>query len=146
MLEIQGKDEPIERIKYNGVTYAVLVRAKLPRTGYNFVSQDEDSLQVGVNHYKSGQLARPHFHLPAERALKDTLEMLHIDSGACLLSLYNDAKVRVYETRMESGDTVVLLAGGHALQMLDDTRIVEVKQGPYLGPARDKVFFEEEKG
>lgn len=144
MLEITGRGETIERISYNGERFAIIIRAKLPRSGYNFVSEAGDSLQVGVNHYAGGKVARPHFHLPADRALKDTLEMLHIDSGRCNLLLYNDRKLRIYCTEMNSGDTVVLLAGGHALEMLQDTRIVEVKQGPYLGAERDKVFFEEE--
>ena len=44
------------------------------------------------------------------------------------------------------GDTVVLLRGGHALMIMDRTRIVEVKQGPYMGPQKDKVFFDVEGG
>ena len=91
-------------------------------------------------------MAKPHFHLPLERALTDTLELLHIDSGQCQLDLFNLDKQPIYRTTLENGDTVVLLRGGHALIMTDRTRIVEVKQGPYLGPAKDKVFFDIEGG
>jgi hypothetical protein len=34
------------------------------------------------------------------------------------------------------------MKGGHGFKVLEPTRIIEVKQGPYLGESRDKVFFE----
>ncbi len=134
--------EPIERIGKNGELYAVIVRASLPQSGFNFVSRPEDSLQLGVNHYTKGTLVKPHIHLPLERMLTNTLEILHIDSGASTLVLFDDTRQKFYETELNSGDTVVLLRGGHALKILDQTRIIEVKQGPYLGPDKDKVVFE----
>ena len=35
---------------------------------------------------------------------------------------------------------ITLLAGGHGLEILEQTKIVEVKQGPY-DPDNDKVLF-----
>jgi hypothetical protein len=43
-------------------------------------------------------------------------------------------------TQLSPGDVMVLLAGGHALRMLEDTVLVEVKQGPYLG-VEEKVRY-----
>ena len=134
-------DSPIEYVKKGDEVYAILVRTSLPREGFNFVSRDDDSLQLGVNHYKKGVRIKPHMHLPVERLLSNTLEVLHIDYGATSLEIFDENKERFYVTTLNAGDTVLLIRGGHALTIADDTRIVEVKQGPYLGAAKDKVTF-----
>ena len=136
------KPEHIQRVVCGGDIYAVIIRNTLPHKGYNFVSENTDSMQVGVNHYDSGATIRAHFHLPVERALSDTLEVLHFDSGVCLMALYDENQNKFFETQVGDGDTVVLMKGGHSFKVLEPTRIIEVKQGPYLGQARDKVFFE----
>ena len=127
----------VEYIEKDGELYAILIRENLPKEGYNFVSRDEHGLQVGVNHYKAGSVAVPHVHIDCERKINTTNEVLHIDSGKCVLVLYTDSRLRFYETTLWSGDTIVLLKGGHGIKFLEETRIVEVKQGPYLalGPA-----------
>lgn len=131
----------IEYIKKGDDVYAILVRAALPQEGFNFVSRNDDSLQLGVNHYKAGARIKPHMHLPVERMLGNTLEVLHIDSGATSLEIFDEDKQKFYTTQLGAGDTVLLIRGGHALTIAADTRIVEVKQGPYLGPEKDKVTF-----
>jgi hypothetical protein len=137
MQEGQG----IERIWSAGRLRAIIVRASLPRAGMNFVSRDEDELQLGVNHYAAGAKVRGHEHPPLARALERTLEVLHIDGGACRLWLYDDARQPIHETRLVAGDTVMFLEGGHSLEFDEATRIIEVKQGPYLGAAKDKVLY-----
>ena len=39
---------------------------------------------------------------------------------------------------LNSGDTVLLLTGGHGFNLLEDSKIIEVKQGPYGGVDEDK--------
>ena len=39
------------------------------------------------------------------------------------------------------GDVVLLAYGGHGLEMLEDSEMIEVKQGPYAGEM-DKIRFE----
>ena len=36
---------------------------------------------------------------------------------------------------------ILLASGGHGLEMLEDTEILEIKQGPYAGDA-DKTRFQ----
>jgi hypothetical protein len=37
------------------------------------------------------------------------------------------------------GDLLMLLRGGHGYEILEDgTQVLEVKNGPYLGPERDR--------
>jgi hypothetical protein len=39
---------------------------------------------------------------------------------------------------MNMGDTILLIAGGHGFDILEDSKIIEVKQGPYEGAEQDK--------
>ena len=42
---------------------------------------------------------------------------------------------------LEAGDVVLLLDGGHSFDIIDDARMIEIKQGPYVGEA-DKLRYE----
>jgi hypothetical protein len=135
----QSTGEPIERVRWRGEVYALIVRAHLPRQGYNFVTDAKDELQLGVNHYAASTRIKPHYHLPLARQIAGTLEILHIDDGDTTLSLHDpEDGTRFYTTRLVAGDTVLLIRGGHGLEIHQPTRIIEVKQGPYLGPDKDK--------
>ena len=43
---------------------------------------------------------------------------------------------------MVSGDVILLCGGGHSFEMLEDTAMIEVKQGPFTGD-QDKTRFDE---
>jgi hypothetical protein len=133
------RGEPIERVRWRDEVYALIVRAHLPRHGYNFVTDPKDELQLGVNHYAASSRIAPHVHPPLARQLSGTFEMLHIDDGEATLSLFDpDDGARFYSTRLVGGDTVLLLRGGHGLEIHQSTKIIEIKQGPYLGADKDK--------
>ena len=42
---------------------------------------------------------------------------------------------------LDDGDILVILAGGHGFKMLDKTKFVEIKQGPYQVPEDDKKYI-----
>jgi len=42
---------------------------------------------------------------------------------------------------LESGDVILLAAGGHGFEVLEEIEMIEVKQGPYAGEL-DKQRFD----
>ncbi len=46
---------------------------------------------------------------------------------------------------MSTGDILVLVSGGHGFRMLEDTVLMEVKQGPYTG-LKEKERFDYDPG
>jgi len=54
--------------------------------------------------------------------------------------MYGDDKALVASRELGAGDLVVSLAGGHGFRMLEDTVLLEVKQGPYGGLAEKERF------
>jgi hypothetical protein len=43
---------------------------------------------------------------------------------------------------LNSGDTILLASGGHGFEMLEDTEMLEIKQGPYSGVTNDKTHIQ----
>ena len=42
---------------------------------------------------------------------------------------------------LHEGDLVLLSEGGHGIEVIEEARIIEVKQGPFVG-GKDKTRFE----
>jgi hypothetical protein len=121
---------------------AIVVRADASSEDkYNFLTPHSEPLQLGMNFYKAGEVIKNHAHLPREIRVGRVQEMIVIGHGRTRLKLYDDERQQIAETELSQGDIVLLTGGGHGFEILEDTKIVEVKQGPYDGHARDKVLF-----
>ena len=129
-----------ELIKDGDLTLAMIARAGDFKAGLNFYSQDQDFIQVGTWHYQKGQIFKAHNHLLAARYVNRTQEVIYLKSGSLRADFYgenNDQLIKSVE--VNAGDFIICLAGGHGYEILaDNTQVLEVKNGPYLGTAKDK--------
>jgi mannose-6-phosphate isomerase-like protein (cupin superfamily) len=75
------------------------------------------------------------------REVTITQEVLLIKSGKVRVDFYDDDKNYLESTIVAKGDVILLAGGGHGFEMLEESEIIEVKQGPYAGE-KDKVRFE----
>jgi quercetin dioxygenase-like cupin family protein len=130
----------IETISSDGVVLAYLARAGGPPTRTTFLTPDECNLQVGrVVYPAGGQIAR-HMHLPVERHLVGTTEVLMVERGRCEVDVYAEDRSVVATRELRAGDILIALGGGHSFRLLEDTVLLEIKQGPYY-PGVDKERF-----
>jgi hypothetical protein len=119
---------------------AILVRATAASTEkYNFLTDSEAPFQLGMNFYRAGDTIPAHFHLTRDIQLNQIQEVIVIGHGKTRLALYGRSKQKLAETVLAQGDIVLLASGGHGFEILEDTKIVEVKQGPYDGKVKDKI-------
>jgi mannose-6-phosphate isomerase-like protein (cupin superfamily) len=91
-------------------------------------------------HRPAGYIIEPHLHLPAPREVSYTKEVLFVRSGRLRADFYDEQRNYLESVLLGAGDVVLLSRGGHGFEMLENSEIVEVKQGPYVGE-RDKVRF-----
>lgn len=119
---------------------AVIVRADYSTVvpGTEFCTEPENPLQVGVISRKGGSNVEPHKHKNQYREINVTHEVLFIRRGIVFITIYDHANREVTRVTLGDGD-VILLMSGHSLEFVDDSEIVEVKQGPYTG--QDKQFI-----
>ena len=130
----------VTEIKENEIVLAKHVPAELAWAGgLNFFSADEEYVQVGTWGYDSGKELLAHSHNEVSREVLWTQEVLYIRKGKILAEVYNTSDEKVAEFEATEGDVVILLHGGHGYHILeDDTQVLEIKNGPYVGANADR--------
>lgn len=133
----------MEEIKSNdGKTIAVFVKGDFEKDGVNFVSKKDFPLQLGFSSYKKGEKIKAHLHIEKEIKISKLQEVVHIESGRAVVDLYDLNGKKFKSVELSADDTIFFVDGGHGFEMLEDTKIIEVKQGPYFGKDKDKRLIE----
>lgn len=120
---------------------AIIIRESFDEPGISFMTPDDYSQQLAYMHHPSGHEITPHFHNKVIREVHYTQEVLVIKQGRLKVDFY-DLECNYIESRiLEAGDIILLCAGGHGFEVLEETKMVEIKQGPYVGE-KDKTRFQ----
>jgi hypothetical protein len=128
-----------ERIADGNKTLAMVIRAKDWEAGLHFVSSEEDYQQVGLWGYDRGKNLSPHIHLSVPREVTRTQEVVFVKEGRIRADIYTEQEEFVTSVELCEGDTIILLHGGHGYEILEDnTKVLEVKNGPYVGAEQDR--------
>ena len=109
------------------------------KPGLDFLTPNETYIQAGTWWYEKGKALKAHVHIANERIVPFTQEVIIIIHGKLRVDLF-DADQRVFHQEvLQSGDIGILLEVGHGYETLDeDTKVLEVKNGPFLSVERDK--------
>ncbi|MCI0447026.1 hypothetical protein L0244_23140 [bacterium] len=132
--------EFIEEVFSDGKLLAFVIRNELSPNATTFVTPSDLNLQLGFVVYPNGGQVLRHMHLPIERTIYSTTEIVHVKKGRCIMDIYDDQRILVTSVDLKIGDTVLMIGGGHGFRMLEDTVLLEIKQGPYSG-IQEKVRF-----
>ena len=123
----------IEQITWKGKPLAYISRAETNPKQTSFLTPSDLNLQMGFVVYPAGGEITRHIHLPLERHVVGTAEVLVVKKGRCEVDIYGDDEGLVASRELRAGDVLLLLGGGHGFRMLEDTVFLEIKQGPYTG-------------
>jgi hypothetical protein len=130
----------IQRICWENVCLAYIIRRELSPAETTFITPPDCNPQVGFVVYPAGGEIPPHAHAPLERRIVGTPEVLVLREGRCEIDIFNDERQPVTTVELRKGDVMLMVAGGHAFRMLEDTVFLEVKQGPYAGDSEKERF------
>lgn len=131
----------IEKISHNEILLSVIVRREFEKDGIEFFTPDTFSQQIGYMKRPVNYVIPPHTHNPVQREVHFTQEVLLVKSGRIRVDFYDDHQNYLESRILLTGDVVLLAYGGHGFEMLEESEIIEVKQGPYAGEL-DKVRFD----
>ena len=131
----------VEKIEHEGKVLALVLRANYVSEGVNFITPNDNSLQVGVLKHINGAQIKPHVHRSLPKIIKEVQEVLHIEYGEVEAGFYDGEGEKIKSITLKSGDTILLVSGGHGFDVLKDCKIIEVKQGPYYGVEEDKQLL-----
>lgn len=131
----------IQKIAIGEKTLAIIIPTAYSADGIRFFTPGGFSQQLGYMKRPEGYAIPPHRHNLIPREVVLTQEVLFIKSGKVRVDFYDDDQTYLHSTIVGTGDVILLSAGGHGFEMLEESEIIEVKQGPYCGE-EDKVRFE----
>jgi len=107
--------------------------------GLNFFSRDEDFIQVGIWGYGVGKQLQAHIHSEVKREVLWTQEVLFVRNGKLRAHIFDTSEKKVAELLVKAADVIILLRGGHGYDILEEgTQVLEIKNGPYVGPELDR--------
>ena len=119
---------------------AIIVYAKYQNEGIEFFTPNNFSQQLACISRPQGHHIQAHVHKPVSRNVKYTQETLFIKKGRVKINFYDEDKKYLDTRELTAGDVILLVSGGHDFMMLENTEMIEVKQGPYAGNG-DKERF-----
>lgn len=131
----------IEKVFFKQTLLSIIIRSNFCGEGIEFFTPETFSQQVGYMKRPQNYVIPPHTHNKISRDVCLTQEVLFMKQGCARVDFYDTDQNYMESTIIRTGDVILLAAGGHGLQMLEESEIIEVKQGPYLGE-NDKVQFE----
>jgi len=131
----------LQIISKQGITFAFIVRATFNKKGVHFFTPSDFSQQLAYMHHPQGKLIEPHVHNLVRREVHYTQEVLFIRKGKLRVDFFDEEQKYLESHILNTGDVILLAAGGHGFEVLEETEMIEVKQGPYVGE-NDKTRFE----
>ena len=130
----------VTRIENKGKLISIIIKNSYSKEGISFFTPDEYSQQLAYMHHPAGKAILPHFHNPVPREVVYTQEILIIKRGKLRADFYDDQQNYLESHILESGDLILLASGGHGFEVLEEIEMIEVKQGPYVGPEEKTRF------
>lgn len=136
----EDADGPIERITWGETCLAYIIRASFLPDKTTFLTPPSYNQQVGYIVYPAGGEIQRHEHRPLVRDIVGTSEVLVVRRGNCEIDIYSDDRQLVATRELHRGDVMLMVGGGHGFRMLEDTILLEIKQGPYTGEEEKEKF------
>jgi hypothetical protein len=130
----------IEYKNFNNLRLAIIIRNDYYKEGIEFFTNEYDSQQLGYMSRQKDYSILPHCHNIVPREVHLTQEVLYIKKGKVRVDFYDKEKQYAFSSILNQGDVILLADGGHGFKMIEDSEIIEIKQGPYCGE-EDKVRF-----
>jgi mannose-6-phosphate isomerase-like protein (cupin superfamily) len=134
----------LKEIRHEDNIIAIIIRSTYKNDGITFLTEGHFSQQLAYMKRPSGYRISPHIHRKVERNVQLTQEVLFVRKGRVKVDMYTSGRQYLSSEILNTGDVILLASGGHGFTMLEETEMIEVKQGPYAGDD-DKERFEDNK-
>ena len=132
----------IEEVFSKDKLVAIIYRKDIPVDGVRFLTDDNNPFQIGIHSRSKGIKLSPHIHkVDHSLVINSIQELLYVVSGKIRVTLYNYKGEIVGRKILTDGDSILFISEGHGVDFLENSRIFEIKQGPYPGITHAKIFF-----
>lgn len=130
---------------YSKVNPSQLLHVFFSKSDFNGrvdLSDSKEFLQLSSMVLPEGKKVLPHKHLSQQRTSSITQEALIVIEGSIEVTYYDTDNSLLEVVLLNAGDSTITFAGGHSFTIKENnTKVYEVKNGPYLGKEYDYQPF-----
>ena len=131
----------IKKIIYKKKKFEIIIYPnKFKKKGVHFASPNNFTKQVGILNFPKNHFIRPHKHTRYLRKIYRTSEVLFVKKGKLRVDFYNNQKKYLFSKIVEKDNIIILNEGSHGFKILQNSSIIEIKQGPFI-KILDKTRF-----
>lgn len=129
----------IKNIIYNDELYSSIFDLNNISEGLDFLTSDESFIQVGTWKYEKGKILDAHYHNTFERKSFITQEVVLVLEGSIICNLYTKDGNFIATEEINQNQLIIQYQGIHEYEIMKDSKILEIKNGPYFGPDKDRT-------
>ena len=117
----------------NELAAIVITNAEKIQNGVDFITSPTDDFQLGLMKRAKGYEVKGHYHKPMIREIKSTSEVLIIKKGVVDCNIFDPNNVNDNKNIiLKKGDLILKIKFAHSFKFLEETEMIEVKQGPFI--------------
>jgi len=122
----------IEVVRDDGQEIAMIVRAGCLDQRVAFFTPQHFPLQFGLLKYAKGASAPAHTHPDVSRLITKSQEIIHVEKGKARIDIFGSKGQLCASKVLSAGDSALFTAGWRGWTALEETEILEIKQGPFV--------------
>ena len=132
----------IQKIFHKKKLFALIINKNFRKLkGVNFLTNPADTQQIGFMKHKTNHIILPHLHKKRLTKINFTTEVILLLKGILRVDFYDERKKYLFSKKINQGQIIMLVSGGHGFKVIKDVEMIEVKQGPYSAK-KDKQKFD----
>tara|TARA_B100000902_G_scaffold59643_1_gene66737 strand:- start:19367 stop:19783 length:417 start_codon:yes stop_codon:yes gene_type:complete len=115
----------------NGNLLAIIINSNLEEGKKKFHTSNDLNFQIGTFNLNENDTLERHIHHKNIRTVEYTSEALVILEGKLIVSIFDEKKSFISSHTLTKGHVALFLIGGHSFKIDEDTKFIEIKQGPF---------------
>ena len=132
----------IKKIIHKNKLYALIIKETYQKEkGISFFTENGANQQIGYMNHPKNYFIKPHTHQKRETKIFITSEVIILQKGKLRVDFYDTKKKYLFSIILKKNQIIMLVNGGHGFKVLESVKMLEIKQGPFVGN-KDKIKFD----
>ena len=110
------------------------------RDGKTFYTDNNKDFQFGTFKLEQGEIIENHIDNSQKREINKTSEAIVVIKGSLKIMLFDNEKNFIDAVIINTNDAILLFEGGHGIEVIEESKFIEFKQGPYIEDMDKKHF------
>jgi len=133
----------LKEIIYKNRLYALIIKETYQnKKGISFFTKNSANQQIGFMNHPKNYTIKPHKHRARETKIVITSEVIILQRGRLRVDFYDNKLKYLFSIVLKKNQIIMLVHGGHGFKALEPIKMLEIKQGPFIG-SKDKKKFDE---